>query len=243
MAITLNILGDIDAGKVVGVIIVLLIWGIAALANLAKKQQPQQVDPNQARRDRAMREQWEAEQRRQAAAALGQMGGGGGPPPPPLPGGRRPQPRQPGPVVPPMRPRQPTQHEQRRDLPPAPVVVMQRPPQQQARRQQPAQRGPVVPPRRTKKAERRLATAQAPAPLPFLEPEPDSEGPARPGVLESEIGAGSTAASPSRRAASAAPMIRLTPQSLRQQFILTEILQPPLALREGQQSSSGPGGR
>ena len=33
-------------------------------------------------------------------------------------------------------------------------------------------------------------------------------------------------------AAAAGPALRLTPQSLRQQFILTEILQPPVALRD-----------
>jgi hypothetical protein len=54
-----------------------------------------------------------------------------------------------------------------------------------------------------------------------------------PRVLESEIGQGAVAASPARRQAAAAPpMLRLTPQSIRQQFILAEILQPPLALRD-----------
>ena len=54
-----------------------------------------------------------------------------------------------------------------------------------------------------------------------------------PGVIESEIGQGTASASPSRRQADAAAnVIRLTPQTLRQQFILTEILQPPLALRD-----------
>lgn len=55
-----------------------------------------------------------------------------------------------------------------------------------------------------------------------------------PGVVESEIAKGSAPASPARRQTGAAvqSVIRLTPQSLRQQFILTEILLPPLALRE-----------
>jgi hypothetical protein len=57
-----------------------------------------------------------------------------------------------------------------------------------------------------------------------------------PAVLVSEIVQGTAPASPSRRAAEAAgassSILKLTPQTLRQQFILTEILQPPLALRE-----------
>jgi hypothetical protein len=53
-----------------------------------------------------------------------------------------------------------------------------------------------------------------------------------PRVLESEIGRGSVAASPSRRQAAAGPALRLTPETVRQQFILAEILQPPLALRD-----------
>jgi FtsZ-interacting cell division protein ZipA len=53
-----------------------------------------------------------------------------------------------------------------------------------------------------------------------------------PAVVASEIGQGAVSASPARRLAAAAPMVRLTPQSIRQQFILAEILQPPLALRD-----------
>jgi hypothetical protein len=53
-----------------------------------------------------------------------------------------------------------------------------------------------------------------------------------PQVATSEIGRGSVPASPARRQAATGPAIRLTAANLRQQFILTEILQPPLALRE-----------
>lgn len=84
-----------------------------------------------------------------------------------------------------------------------------------------AQRSPQ-PPRKPQK--RRIAQQQAAVNEVQLEELPH--------VLESEIGRGSVPASPSRREASAGPMLRLTPKSLRQQFILTEILQPPLALRD-----------
>jgi len=54
-----------------------------------------------------------------------------------------------------------------------------------------------------------------------------------PKVIESEIGQGAVPASPARRQATAQqPMLRITPQSIRQQFILAEILQPPIALRD-----------
>ena len=218
---TFHILADSDdIWKVLGAIVVLVVWGISALGNLAKKQNRQQSPGTQAAMDRLMQEQMEMA-RRQQAAALGQMGGAPPPPPLPPPGGRRP-----GPVVPPMRPKA-RAPQQQRSVPPVPV---QRPPQA------PRPRGPVVPPRRTKKAERRQQAAPA-APLPVLEPEPEG-GPGLPSVLQSEIGAGTTAASPSRRLAAAGPMIRITPKSLRQQFILTEILQPPLALREGSAGST-----
>lgn len=221
MTASTYILADADdIWKVLGAIVVLVVWGISALGNLAKKQQGQANQGREAM-ERAMREQMEAARRQQAAAALGQMGGPPPPPPLPVPAGRRH-----GPAVPPMRAKARTQQQQRN----VPPVTVQRPPQAPRAPQAPRPRGPVVPPRRTKKAERRQQAA--PAPLPFLEPEPEG-GPGRPSVPQSEIGAGATAASPSRRRAAAGPMIRITPQSLRQQFILTEILQPPLALREG----------
>jgi hypothetical protein len=65
-----------------------------------------------------------------------------------------------------------------------------------------------------------------------------------PGVLESEIGRGAAPASPARRQAAqraGSLLPKLTPATLRQQFILTEILQPPLALRE--QPAAGSVGR
>jgi FtsZ-interacting cell division protein ZipA len=53
-----------------------------------------------------------------------------------------------------------------------------------------------------------------------------------PGVVESEIGQGAVPASQARRQAAVQPMVKFTPQSIRQQFILAEVLQPPLALRD-----------
>jgi hypothetical protein len=94
-----------------------------------------------------------------------------------------------------------------------PQVAMRAP--QQARPQQPR-----------KQQKRRVAAPQRPAmnAQTLLEEIP--------AVVESEIGQGAVSASPARRQAAAGPMVRLTPQSIRQQFILAEILQPPLALRE-----------
>ena len=76
-----------DAMKVVIGIIVFVIWGIGALANLAKKQ-GQTSRQSQAAMEQAMRQQLEEARRREAAArALGQTGGPAvrRPPPPPMP--------------------------------------------------------------------------------------------------------------------------------------------------------------
>jgi hypothetical protein len=100
------------------------------------------------------------------------------------------------------------------------------PPARQVRVPVPPQRAPQQP-QQQKKAKRRSAPPPVPVPAKAVQPSVDT-----PGVLESEIGQGSAPASPTRRQAGARPVIRLTPQALRQQFILTEILQPPLALRE-----------
>jgi hypothetical protein len=235
--------GDIPIKLIVGIIIAIL-WGIGALANMGKKQQapqqqpplppPGQFDPNRGAMERAMREQMDAARRMQAAEALarGQMGA---PPGFQFPQQQQHQPQR-GPSVPPMRTRPPQQQRPpqqrpggvRRPPPPLPPAL---PPAMQQHQPGRPGGGPVVPPRRTKKAERR-PQQQRPAAEPVLEELTGySEGPSRPGVRESEIGAGTAPASPARRAAAASPVVRLTPQSLRQQFILTEILQPPLALR------------
>jgi hypothetical protein len=81
-------------------------------------------------------------------------------------------------------------------------------------------------PRQKKQKQQRRAPAAVPPSLPVQLAPTDT-----PGVLESEIGQGTAPASPSRRHA-VTPLLRLTPTTLRQQFILTELLQPPLALRE-----------
>ena len=236
------ILADADdvLVKVVIGIIVLVVWGIGALANLAKKQQHQQEQRSREEMERAMRLQMDAARRNQAAAeALGQgpVSAHRPPPPPPLPpmagfvgGYQQQQPQRPrsGPVVPPMRsqPRPQQRPGAGRSVPPPPL-------QQRQQQQPPRPRGPVMRPKQTKQAQRRQQQQQRPAPQPVLEEIGTySEGPNHPGVTESEIGAGTVAASPTRRLATVGPMVRLTRQSLREQFILTEILQPPLALRE-----------
>lgn len=236
MAALPPILAEFDDSvmKVVIGVIIAVIWGVGALANLAKKQQQEQGQSSQAEMERALRARLEAARRDQAARALGQMSA----PPMPTqglpPGSQYPQyrPQQQGlrgPSVPPMRPRAPQQQAQRRPaprgLPPA-VPPPMRPPGAQQQTQRP--HGPVMAAKRTRKAERH----QPAAPPALAEADSYSQGPPRPGVLESEIGVGTAPASPARRLAAAAPMVRVTPQSLRQQFILTELLQPPLTLRE-----------
>ena len=233
---------DIPFKLLIGLAI-LVLWALGALANVAKKQQSSQqpgqpFDPHRSEMERMMRQQMEAARREQAAEALarGQI-----PPGFQFPQQQQSRQSQPprGPVVPPMRPRAQPQQQQRppavRRVPPPPPPPIPR--QQQASRPR-GGAGPVVPQRRTKKAQQRQQ--QRPAPEPVLEELTGySEGPSRPGVRESEIGVGTAPASPARRAAAAAPAIRLTPQSLRPQFILTEILQPPLALRDPRGVGSG----
>lgn len=237
---------DIPIKLIIGVII-LILWALGAMANLAKKQQQSQqgrpqpgqpFDPHRAEMERMMRQQMEAARREQAAEALARG---------PIPAGyqfpqqqpsRQPQPLR-APAVPPMRARAQPQQQRPAALrsPPPPPPI----PRQQASRPR-GGAGPVVPQRRTKKAQQRQQQQQPrrPAAEPVIEELTGySEGPSRPGVRESEIGVGTAPASPARRAAAAVPVIRLTPQSLRQQFILTEILQPPLALREPPEAGSG----
>jgi hypothetical protein len=199
-----------DIVKVVIGIIVFVIWGIGALAKLAKNQN-KASERAQAEMDRAIRQQLEEARRRELAASLGQTGPMS---PPPIPPALQ---RQRGPVVPPQRgQRVPFQSPGgTRTMPSAPrnVPAMRQP---QPRQKKPKRRGPI--PAMPVPAEE----------LQELEPIPE--------VVESQIGQGTVAASPARRAAAAsaasAKLLRLTPQSLRQQFILTEILQAPLALRD-----------
>lgn len=229
--------------KVVMGIVVLVIWGIGALANIAKKQN-QQTKAEKTDLERALAEQMEVA-RRQQAQALGEAS-----PPTRLspPAALQPRPqqqqrrqtppqRQPshGPAVPPMRtlPQsqpmrgRPAQGPRVQQVPPVPPAVRRQPPaparQQAGLQHQPAQRPAQQPPRR------RSTAPAVPVPIPASAARSRVSG--APGVVESEIGRG---ASPARRAASMAAdvMLSLTPDALRRQFILTEILQPPLALRD-----------
>ena len=235
------ILADADDAivKVVIGIIVLVFWGIGALAKLGKKtNQQSQVD--QAEQERLVRAHWEEVRRREAIAqALGQQQQQQGwvnqqqpapPPLPPMPAAllreqqrqyQQPQPRSHGPVVPPMR-NLPQPQRAVRPRPVAPPRVPA-PARQAQRRPQPQQR----------KAQPRVQPQQAEVPEPVPGSSRRMVATDTPGVIESEIGQGTASASPTRRQADAAAnVIRLTPQTLREQFILTEILQPPLALRD-----------
>jgi hypothetical protein len=215
--------GDDSFVKVIIGIVVFVIWGIGALANMAKKQ-GQASQRSQMELEQAMREQMEEARRRQMADALEEMRGPAVPPPPmmrpippppPVPAAlQRPRPR--GPVIPPMRPHAqvPIPQAVRR---PVPAVPPMRP---SARPQQ-------------RKAQKRRPVPAVPVPMAERVVPVEEHTPA---VLVSEIGQGTAPARPSRRAAEAAgassSILKLTPQTLRQLFILTEILQPPLALRE-----------
>jgi hypothetical protein len=199
--------GD-DIGKIIAGIVIFVIWGIGALANLAKKQNAQAQQQREAM-ERAMMAQME-EARRRAAAAQAQ--------------GAREQtsPATRPPPVPPMR---------SVGMPPPPprapqaarrTAVDARQAQMQAQRQQ----------RAAKKQQRRQP--QAPPPIPT--PPPQSFESGAPGVFASDPSPASVAASSTRRQGTG-PQAgrttrRLNSQTLRQQFILTELLQPPLALRD-----------
>jgi hypothetical protein len=207
-----SILADSDdVGKIIVGVIAFLIWGISALASMAKKQGKQ----SQASMEQAMREQIEEARRRQIAQ-LEQMQPTM--PPPPMLQPQRPR----GPAVPPMR-----------NLPQAPRPVSRPNPMAQPPRL-PQQRPVQQPQQRPKQGQKRKQRQPGQAPAVPVPP-PMRAVPVAgdtPDVYISEIGHGSASASPSRRQAAATPMLRLTPQNLRQQFILTEILQPPLALRD-----------
>jgi hypothetical protein len=97
-----------------------------------------------------------------------------------------------------------------------------RPAQQVPRSQPPRGKQPQRP---QQKRRVQMTPPALPLPKPVLEEIP--------GVVQSEIGRGAVPASPAQRqVASAGPGLRLSPKSLRQLFVLTEVVQPPLALRE-----------
>jgi hypothetical protein len=224
---TFNFLAESDdgIGKIIVGVIVFVIWGIGAMANMAKKQGKPSPQA-QAAMERAMREQMDEAHRRDAAHAMAQMDLL---PPPLIPQGHAPRH---GPAVPPMR--------NISQMPMPPRVPLQRRPvggrpamsSPQGMRQPPPPMVPVArnqPKQQKKQKQRRAAAVTVPSAL------HQTFAGDTPGVRESEIGQGIAPASPARRQAQAmdgAAVLRLTPASLRQQFILTEILRPPLALRE-----------
>jgi hypothetical protein len=188
----LYILGASDgSAKLIGLLIVLAIWGIGALANWVSKQA------------NALREAQRKGQVRQSMQ--GQRGGVQ------QTQGQRINPamaKRPGPVVNVPRVMRPMQQ---------PAARVQQP---NARAQQPVSRRvaaamgaraparPVTPPPLTK-------VQQAPASQPAVDPRDPQVQRQRP----TSAGAGAIAA-------------WLKPGTLRQQFVLTEVLQPPVALRD-----------
>jgi hypothetical protein len=67
---------------------------------------------------------------------------------------------------------------------------------------------------------------------PGVAPSPAAQVPLDVQVVLTEIGQGTLPASPARRDAQARPLVQLNAGNLRQQILLSEILQPPVALRE-----------
>jgi hypothetical protein len=204
--------GD-DFGKIIFGILVFVIWGIGALVKMSKGS-AEQARRRQEQLDAAIRAQVEsARQREAAASALGQQRMGQAMPPPPPVFQRQQQHQQ----------RQP-QHQRRQPRPPALPPALRQPPV--------ATRAQVPPQRQQAKKQpqkRRVAPQQQPQRV--MPPEDMLEEVPR--VAESEIGHGAVPASPARRRAATALTLRLTPQSIKQQFILAEILQRPVALRDG----------
>ena len=205
----IGILADTEdnLGRIIVPIVIAIIWGVGALINAAKKKQKEAEGRLQ------HSENWqriEQEMRQRAAQAQNVLTR-----PPPLPY----QPSQPPPPPPPVF--APTRTIEGPYVPPRPV---QRP--------VPARRVPVtVPPapqpaarpapRKTKKK-----AAKPPPPVPVDAPTPSMAAlaPAAPSPALRPVAAGS---------ADAAALSRwMNAKTLRSQFILTEILQPPLALRE-----------
>jgi hypothetical protein len=203
--------GD-DFGKIIFGVLVFVIWGIGALVKMSKGS-AEQARRRQEQLDAAIRAQVEAaRQREAAAAALGQQRMGQAMPPPPPVFQRQQQHQQ----------RQP-QQQRRQARPPA------LPP---ALRQAPAAMRAQVPPQRqqAKKQQQKRRVAPQQQQQRVMPPEDMLEEVPR--VVESEIGHGAVAASPFRRQSATPLTLRLTPQSIKQQFILAEILQPPVALRD-----------
>lgn len=118
-------------------------------------------------------------------------------------------------------------------------------PQQSARRtspqrppQVPAQRAQAAPQKQKQRGRRQQATPLPPPPLPTLAfADQQVAAPMPPSPILQPISPARPARATGGRRADAPSLSRwLQPGTLRQQFILTEIFQPPLALREQQRS-------
>jgi hypothetical protein len=221
----LHILAAGDVESLGFTIVAALIAIVGAIVSSAKKKEKDEA----ARR--AARENWERieqEMRQGAAQATGVLNQPGAYRAPPLPPGAAPPPLPPRPVFAPTKsidgpyqpprpaaakpaPRRPANAP--RPLPPARPLPPQQPrkPKRQKQAQQPAA-APVM--ARTVAAVARAAQAAEVPPLPV--------------------------ARPAQATAKAAALSKwLTPNTLRSQFILTEILQPPLALRDPNRPCGG----
>jgi Sec-independent protein translocase protein TatA len=187
-----HILADSEELPVKGLVfvVVLIIWGISALANAAKKTTEQQKE-----RMRKVREA--IEQSQQAA--------------------RQQMPQQAG------RPPVQLAPEIQRRIPP-PVVTRPQPQRKPIRR-------PILATKKRVATNYNALTAKKPAPpppLPAAKAVPEV-------VLVPETAPPPPMLSTSRKStgvSAAAITMWLTPATLRQQFMLTEIFQPPIALRE-----------
>jgi type IV secretory pathway VirB10-like protein len=191
-----------DAGWAIYVVVIVVIWIVSAIANVLNKQKEEE-------RRRRVREQIERQAR---------MGG----------------------VEPPQQPRyEPPIHQQPRyEPPPMPAPIPRMPPKQQPPPRMPApstyQQRPATPkqrpPKKVRKQQqvRQMAEALAKVAQPPAAYEPE--------IARIQPVASSDAPSIQRpqSAGANASMIRawLKPATLRQQFILTELFQKPVALRD-----------
>ena len=191
-------------------IILLVIWALSALGTMINKQQ-------------------EAERRRKFREMMEQEQGG------PQRFGRQPQTTRRTPPPPPLNPEFAVRHPEMLAWPSPPVPPPPAPAPQQ-RRPAPAARRPAPQPMRqqqtmrvTRQTGRRGAGAVMPPPIPVFQ---EDEAPARRRLAPAAAPV-QPIQPPAAQTATAPAIARwLQPNTLRQQFILTEILQPPLAMRE-----------
>jgi hypothetical protein len=185
--------GNDDWGGIIGVVLLLIFWGIGALGQASSKQKKKQQQ--ESRRMREVRERMEAERGR--AAGVAQT------------------------INPNMTRRQPAVL--------APPVGYQRSP---VIRPAPVRRAPAaIPPAR--RAAAQLTTAP-PLPVTPVTQLAAATVQTKQPVAQTQVGSGD--AKPARPTASGATAVAIAewmkPETLRRQFILTEIFQPPISLRE-----------